>query len=102
MKQTGPLRLRTWEWNGSYQKRKKIELDVVLNACHGGPGEDGSLQSLLNIFNIKYTGPDQISAQICMDKYAFYSLMKENNLPVIEKKLLNVEENEFNEDQIFS
>ena len=62
---------------GFYQKRKKIELDVVLNACHGGPGEDGSLQSLLNIFNIKYTGPDQISAQICMDKYAFYSLMKD-------------------------
>ena len=71
---------------GFYQKRKKIELDGVVNACHGGPGEDGSLQSLLNIFNIKYTGPDQISAQICMDKYAFYSLMKENKLPVIEKK----------------
>ena len=35
-----------------------------------------------------------------MDKYAFYSLMKENNLPVIEKKLLNIEENEFNEDHI--
>ena len=94
------LELKFNENPGFYQKRKKIELDVVVNACHGGPGEDGSLQSLLNIFNIKYTGPDQISAQICMDKYAFYSLMKENNLPVIEKKLLNVEENEFNEDHI--
>ena len=94
------LELKFNENPGFYQKRKKIELDVVVNACHGGPGEDGSLQSLLNIFNIKYTGPDQISAQICMDKYAFYSLMKENNLPVIAKKLVNVEEYEFNENHI--
>lgn len=77
---------------GFYQKRKKLQFDVLINACHGGPGEDGSLQSLLNIFRIKYTGPDQISAQICMDKYAFYTVMKENGLPVIEKKLVNAEE----------
>ncbi len=77
---------------GFYQKRKKLHFDVLINACHGGPGEDGSLQSLLNIFRIKYTGPDQISAQICMDKYAFYTVMKENGLPVIEKKLVNTEE----------
>ena len=77
---------------GFYQKRKKLHFDVLINACHGGPGEDGSLQSLLNIFRIKYTGPDQISAQICMDKYAFYTVMKENGLPVLEKKLVNTEE----------
>ena len=94
------LELKFNENPGFYQKRKKIDLDVVVNACHGGPGEDGSLQSLLDIFGIKYTGPDQISAQICMDKYAFYSLMKENNLPVIDKKLVNLEENQFNENHI--
>ena len=48
------LELKFNENPGFYQKRKKIELDVVVNACHGGPGEDGSLQSLLYIFNIKY------------------------------------------------
>ena len=94
------LELKFNENPGFYQKRKKIDLDVVVNACHGGPGEDGSLQSLLDIFGIKYTGPDQISAQICMDKYAFYSLMKENNVPVIDKKLVNLEENQFNENHI--
>ena len=94
------LELKFNENPGFYQKRKKIDLNVVVNACHGGPGEDGSLQSLLDIFGIKYTGPDQISAQICMDKYAFYSLMKENNVPVIDKKLVNLEENQFNENHI--
>ena len=86
------LEIKFNEDPGFYQKRKKLDFHVIVNACHGGPGEDGSLQSLLNIFDIKYTGPDQVSAQICMDKYAFYTLMKENDLPVIKKQLINTEE----------
>ena len=74
-----------------YQK-KKLHFDVLINACHGGPGEDGSLQSLLNIFRIKYTGPDQILLKFAWIKHAFYTVMKENGLPVIEKKLVNTEE----------
>ena len=35
------LELKFNENPGFYQKRKKIDLDVVVNACHGGPGEDG-------------------------------------------------------------
>ena len=85
---------------GFYHKRKKIELDVIVNSCHGGPGEDGSIQSLLNLLGIKYTGPDEVSAQICMDKYAFYTLMKENDLPVIDKTLVNNQNVEFQGNQI--
>lgn len=66
-------------------KRKKLEIDVFLNSCHGGPGEDGTLQGLLEVMNAKYTGPNLTTAQLCMDKYAFYSLMKTNNLPVLDK-----------------
>lgn len=66
-------------------KRKKIEFDIFVNSCHGGPGEDGSLQGLLEIMDVKYTGPNLQTAQLCMDKYAFYSLMKTNNLPVLDK-----------------
>lgn len=70
---------------GFHHKRKLLDFDVYVNSCHGGPGEDGTLQGLLDIMNVKYTGPKLNSAQLCMDKYAFYSLMKENNLPVLEK-----------------
>ena len=66
-------------------KRKKIEFDIFVNSCHGGPGDDGSLQGLLEIMDVKYTGPNLQTAQLCMDKYAFYSLMKTNNLPVLDK-----------------
>lgn len=66
-------------------KRKKLDIDVFVNSCHGGPGEDGTLQGLLEIMNVNYTGPNLTTAQLCMDKYAFYSLMKTNNLPVLDK-----------------
>jgi len=87
-----PLELRINGDSGFYFKKKKLDFDVFLNSCHGGPGEDGTLQSLLNILKVKYTGPTIISAQICMDKYVFYTAMKENGLPVIHKNLVNPDE----------
>ncbi len=74
---------------GFYIKKKKIAISVVVNSCHGGPGEDGTLQSLLSLLKIKFTGPDLTTSQICMDKYSFYTFMKENNIPVLEKHLIS-------------
>ena len=76
---------------GFYLKKKKLEFDVLVNACHGGPGEDGTLQSLLEVLNIPYTGPDSSLAQICMDKYIFTLLLKNSNLPVLDRALLEDE-----------
>ena len=66
-------------------KRTKLDFDVFVNSCHGGPGEDGTLQGFLELMDVKYTGPNLTTAQVCMDKYAFYSVMKANNLPVLDK-----------------
>ena len=79
------LQLNLGKNGGFYYKRKALDIDIFINSCHGGPGEDGTLQGLLDIMNLNYTGPNLTSAQICMDKYVFYALMKENNLPVLEK-----------------
>ena len=73
---------------GFYLKKKKLNIDSVLNACHGGPGEDGTLQSLLTLLEINFTGPSLTTSQLCMDKYSFYTFMKANNIPVLEKHLL--------------
>ena len=73
---------------GFYLKKKKLDIDTVLNACHGGPGEDGTLQSLLTLLEINFTGPSLTTSQLCMDKYSFYTFMKANNIPVLEKHLL--------------
>lgn len=42
--------------------------DLVFNIIHGYSGEDGKLQSLFELFNIKYIGPDSYSSFICMNK----------------------------------
>ena len=74
--------------SGFYFKKKKVQLDVLVNTCHGGPGEDGTLQRLLDMINIPYTGPSSSLAEICMDKYLFTLLLKNNNLPVLDRVLL--------------
>ena len=73
---------------GFYLKKKKLNIDTVLNACHGGPGEDGTLQSLLTLLEVNFTGPSLTTSQLCMDKYTFYTFMKANSIPVLEKHLL--------------
>ncbi len=52
-------------------KAKKIEVDIVVNCLHGGPGEDGTMQSLLDLAQIRYTGPNALGAALGMDKFAF-------------------------------
>ena len=43
--------------------------DIVFNALHGGSGENGDLQSILELNNIIYTGSNSKASKICMDKH---------------------------------
>eukprot|EP00898_Chlorokybus_atmophyticus_P000516 jgi/Chlat1/1465/Chrsp12S02012 len=43
---------------------------IVFIAVHGGEGEDGSLQAVLEEFGVRYTGSGPESSQICMNKAA--------------------------------
>lgn len=63
------------------RRRAEVPLDVVVNACHGGPGEDGTLQGLLDLAGLAYTGPDRAGAALAMDKLAFGSLLASRLLP---------------------
>ena len=45
-----------------------IGTDLVFNALHGGDGEDGSIQSFLDLHHIPYTGSGAKSSKIAMDK----------------------------------
>lgn len=53
------------------------ECDVVFNGLHGGIGENGKLQAVLDVYNIKYTGSDSFSSMLSMDKELSKILMKE-------------------------
>ncbi len=42
--------------------------DVIFLALHGGMGEDGTLQALLDMAHVKYTGSGHLSSALAMDK----------------------------------
>ncbi len=42
--------------------------DVVFLALHGGMGEDGTIQALLDMAKVKYTGSGHLSSALAMDK----------------------------------
>lgn len=44
------------------------EADVLLLALHGGRGEDGTLQAVLDVVGIPYTGSGALGSALAMDK----------------------------------
>ena len=44
------------------------DADVVFLALHGGMGEDGTLQALLDMARVRYTGSGHLSSALAMDK----------------------------------
>ena len=71
------------EGGGGFGKKKAAPLDIsaVLNCCHGGPGEDGTLQGALDLAGIRYTGPTVAGAALGMDKAAFAAVCLAAGLP---------------------
>ena len=49
--------------------------DFVFIALHGLGGEDGTLQDLLGILEIPYTGSDSTASALCLDKHLFKSVL---------------------------
>jgi D-alanine-D-alanine ligase len=60
---------------GRFSKQKVGGFEVAVVCCHGGPGEDGTLQAALDGAGIPYTGPGVAAAALGMDKLAFGGIM---------------------------
>jgi D-alanine-D-alanine ligase len=76
---------------GRMGRRRSLGIDVVLNCCHGGPGEDGTLQAALDLAGLRYTGPTHAGAALGMDKLAFSSLAAAVGLAVLPRAVLGPE-----------
>lgn len=50
------------------QALSALRPDVVFNALHGVPGEDGSVQGMLDLMGIKYTHSGMVTSVIAIDK----------------------------------
>jgi D-alanine-D-alanine ligase len=55
--------------------------EVVFLALHGGAGEDGRLQAMLDLAGIPYTGSNHIASAVAMDKDLAKRLFRSANVP---------------------
>ncbi len=71
------------------------EVDFVFIGLHGGIGEDGTLQKMLEKKKIPFNGPGSVASKICMDKFETGCLlmgMEKEGIFVAPKKLVAVAE----------
>ncbi|APC08297.1 D-alanine--D-alanine ligase [Neomoorella thermoacetica] len=60
---------------------KNFAPDVVFNALHGKPGEDGSVQGLLEVLGLPYTGSRVLASAITMDKIMTKRVLLQAGIP---------------------
>jgi D-alanine-D-alanine ligase len=63
------------------RRLKHARPDVAFIALHGADGEDGTVQELLEIIGIPYTGPGVAACRRAMDKPAAKEVMKAAGVP---------------------
>lgn len=57
--------------------------DVVFIGLHGAFGEDGTVQGLLDLLDVPYTGSGVLSSALCLDKLHFKDLMAAHRIPQV-------------------
>jgi D-alanine-D-alanine ligase len=68
---------------GLYADGAFLEIDVVLPILHGTFGEDGTIQGLLELCDLPYTGAGVLGSSLCMDKAAVKRIWLQAGLPII-------------------
>src|SRR3546814_3956920 len=56
--------------------------DVVFNALHGVPGEDGTVQGMMDLMGIKYTHSGLASSVIAIDKQLTKQKLVPHGIPM--------------------
>jgi D-alanine-D-alanine ligase len=85
---------------GRLRGPKRIPLDVVVPAIHGTFGEDGSLQGLLELADIPYTGSGVTGSAVGMDKVAMKASFRAAGLPVVPDVHVEIESFERDRDAV--
>jgi D-alanine-D-alanine ligase len=77
--------------SGRLGRDRLLEIGAAVNCCHGGPGEDGSLQAALDLAGVRYTGPTHAGAALGMDKLAFGATIAAAGLPSLPRVALTAD-----------
>jgi D-alanine-D-alanine ligase len=63
--------------------------DIALNVLHGRPGEDGTLQGLLEILGIPYTHSGVLASALAMQKDTAKAMFRACGVPVAEDRVVS-------------
>jgi D-alanine-D-alanine ligase len=67
--------------------RSLPQTDVVFLALHGGQGEDGTLQALLDLTGVPYTGSGHLASALAMDKDLSKHLFRAAGVPTADWRM---------------
>lgn len=68
---------------------KEINPDVAFLALHGKKGEDGTVQGMLEVMGIPYTGSGVACSAICMNKVLAKKMFSYENVPTANFAIMN-------------
>lgn len=68
---------------GFMKKAPQLWADVFFPVMHGSFGEDGTLQGLLELADVPFTGPSAFAAALTMDKVRTKSVCLDVGIPVL-------------------
>lgn len=75
-------------------------IDVAFPIVHGTNVEDGTLQGFLKMLNIPYVGCDVLSSAVGMDKYVMKTVLKDNDIPVLDCKCYTGNQYDFDNEAV--
>ncbi|MQA88822.1 MAG: D-alanine--D-alanine ligase [Gemmatimonas sp.] len=76
------------------------EADLAFLALHGGIGEDGRLQVLLELSGIPYTGSGPLGSGIAMDKDVSKRLLRDAEIPILPWRVARAPDLSYDRDTI--
>lgn len=79
---------------------RRIPLDIVVPAIHGTFGEDGTLQGLLEMAGLPYTGSGVLASAVGMNKVEMKTVFAAAGLPVVPHEVVSAAELEADEDAV--
>ncbi|MBQ9072652.1 MAG: D-alanine--D-alanine ligase [Bacilli bacterium] len=82
-----------WKNNSTKKVHNIIEyiksFDIVFPLIHGNTGEDGKLQSLFELCEVKYVGCDSYSSLVCYDKLLTKLILEKYSIPQVPYTIYN-------------
>src|SRR5918994_1848474 len=68
------------------------DADVLFLALHGGRGEDGTIQTLLEMVDVPYTGSGRLGSAMAMDKDVSKRLFRQSGVPTADWAMAPVDD----------